>query len=327
MTNTNPKISIIVPIFNAGSHLKPCLDSLINQSLNDIEIILVLDCPTDGSDVIAKQYADTDKRIVIIENKKNMHIGNSRNIGLSIACGEYIGFSDHDDYRSLNMYEELWKVACNNNSDIVMSLQYDEIDDISDVNNYIHNTKETLLQDLLSFGARKKSGAQFVNVTSNIYRNKNIKDKKIQFVDTVYITPEDLIFQIEIIQKSDKINFVSERYYHHQKHELNEGNNKTYTSYIKRSAGVEYIYNFLLKESIYEKYKLYFQAGAYKQFIMSLSGTLLPYPKIIQFVKAVLHLRKYTYTNEIFKSNEFKYLLPSVKHHIFRNFLVYCLKS
>ena len=92
-----PKVSIIVPIYNAGKFLEKCLDTLVNQTLKDIEIILVLDCPTDGSDRIAREYAEKDPRIRLIVNEQNLNIGLSRNEGLKIARGEYIGFSDHDD--------------------------------------------------------------------------------------------------------------------------------------------------------------------------------------------------------------------------------------
>ena len=80
-----PKVSIIVPIYNAGKFLEKCLDTLVNQTLKDIEIILVLDCPTDGSDRIAREYTEKDPRIRLIVNEQNLNIGLSRNEGLKIA--------------------------------------------------------------------------------------------------------------------------------------------------------------------------------------------------------------------------------------------------
>ena len=76
-----PKVSIIVPIYNAGGFLSRCLDSLINQTLREIEIILVLDVPTDGSDKVAEMYAEQESRIKLVYNKSNLHIGFSRNEG------------------------------------------------------------------------------------------------------------------------------------------------------------------------------------------------------------------------------------------------------
>ena len=113
------KVSVIVPIYNAGEKLVRCLDTIVNQTLRDIEIILVLDCPTDGSDVIAKKFAQQDSRIIILENTKNLHIGESRNRGIKIAKGEYLHFSDHDDYRELDMLEKLYRKAEETDADIV----------------------------------------------------------------------------------------------------------------------------------------------------------------------------------------------------------------
>ena len=105
-----PKVSIIVPIYNAGKFLEKCLDTLVNQTLKDIEIILVLDCPTDGSDRIAREYAEKDPRIRLIVNEQNLNIGLSRNEGLKIARGEYIGFSDHDDWSTKNYTKRPGKI-------------------------------------------------------------------------------------------------------------------------------------------------------------------------------------------------------------------------
>ena len=92
------KISVIVPIYNNEQYLKTCLDSLVNQSLNDIEIILIDDCSTDNSYKIAQEYNDNYSNIKLYKNNQNYGQGKTRNIGLDIATGEYIGFIDSDDY-------------------------------------------------------------------------------------------------------------------------------------------------------------------------------------------------------------------------------------
>ena len=76
-----PKVSIIIPVYNAGEYLARCLESVVSQTLKDIEIVLVLDNPTDGSDLVAEEYSQKDSRIKIIKNEKNLHIGFSRNKG------------------------------------------------------------------------------------------------------------------------------------------------------------------------------------------------------------------------------------------------------
>lgn len=95
---TFPKISIIIPVYNVERYLRECLDSCINQTLKDIEIICVDDCSTDNSYNILKEYLDKDSRIQIFRQEQNRKQGTARNRGLKIATGEYIWFIDSDDY-------------------------------------------------------------------------------------------------------------------------------------------------------------------------------------------------------------------------------------
>ena len=107
-----PKVSIIIPIYNVEKKLLcKCLDSLLNQTLQEIELVCVLDCPTDGSDKVVEEYAQKDSRIKIIRNEQNLHIGESRNRGIDTATGEFIGFFDDDDYCEPTMYEQLYLAA------------------------------------------------------------------------------------------------------------------------------------------------------------------------------------------------------------------------
>ena len=108
------KVSIIVPVYNTSKYLKNCLDSLVNQTLKDIEIITIDDCSTDNSLDILNEYKDK-YNIKVIHNNKNKGPGICRNIGLDIATGEYIGFVDSDDYVKNNMFYRMYNAAINNN--------------------------------------------------------------------------------------------------------------------------------------------------------------------------------------------------------------------
>jgi glycosyltransferase involved in cell wall biosynthesis len=330
MININPKISVIVPIHNAGNRLKKCIDTLIQQTLKEIEIILILDCPTDGSDEIAKQYALIDERIVIVQNQQNLHIGESRNRGLEVAKGEYIGFSDHDDFRELTMYEKTYARAIMDNADIVMSYQLDSQDEINRLNEKfdmsVGNFKEKLLSDLIGFGNIEGYGAFFVNITNNIYKKDLIISNKIQFVDTKRITPEDVLFQIECIYRALKISVLKESFYYHVSHESNEGSNYSYIGYEKRSAGIAKIYSFLLHENIFEQYKDSFYVGVTKQFLFALSGTLYPKKNIFKFIKAVKHLRSYPFCKIAFTNYSLQTTKQKIKNKLFRFFLVSIMK-
>ena len=116
-----PKVSIIVPVYNAGSYFSKLLDSLTGQTLKEIEIILVLDCPTDGSDRVAEEYAARDGRIVLVRNRENLHVGFSRNEGLKIARGEYIGFCDHDDWVEPEMFEKMYHQGKETGAEVVVA--------------------------------------------------------------------------------------------------------------------------------------------------------------------------------------------------------------
>ena len=112
-----PLISIIVPVYNVENYLNTCVQSLINQSYRNIEIILVDDGTLDNSGIMCDHYAQCDKRIKSI-HKKNGGLSDARNYGVKIALGEYIGFVDSDDWISTNMYEKLLSNMLANDADI-----------------------------------------------------------------------------------------------------------------------------------------------------------------------------------------------------------------
>lgn len=113
-----PEISIIVPIYNTENYLKRCIDSILNQSFTDFELILVNDGSIDNSGIIIDEYKSKDKRIKVI-HKENGGQGSARNMGLDIAKGNYIGFVDSDDWIHRDMYKYMHKYIKNMNVDIV----------------------------------------------------------------------------------------------------------------------------------------------------------------------------------------------------------------
>lgn len=113
-----PIISIIVPIYRVEQYLSKCIDSLLNQTFKDIEIILVDDGSPDSSPAICDTYKTRDERINVI-HKKNGGLSSARNAGLSISHGKYIGFVDSDDWVEPNMYEEMYNFLVANDCDLV----------------------------------------------------------------------------------------------------------------------------------------------------------------------------------------------------------------
>ena len=115
------KVSVIVPAFNTEKYLHRCLDSLVNQTLKDIEIIVVNDCSTDNSRKILDYYEEKYKSILkVFHNESNRGIGYSRNLGMEKAEGEYLCFLDSDDWVKLDMYEKMYKKAKLESLDLVI---------------------------------------------------------------------------------------------------------------------------------------------------------------------------------------------------------------
>jgi glycosyltransferase involved in cell wall biosynthesis len=115
----SPKISVIIPIYNTEKYLRQCLDSVVNQTLKDIEIICINDGSTDNSLQILNEYASSDNRIKLISLTNNKGVSFARNFGIRVSKGRYIGFVDSDDWIDLNFYENLYLTAEKENSDII----------------------------------------------------------------------------------------------------------------------------------------------------------------------------------------------------------------
>lgn len=116
---TFPKISIIIPVYNVEKYLAECLDSCINQTLEDIEVICIDDCSTDNSYKILEEYQQKDSRIKIFRHEENKKQGTARNKGLDVATGEYIWFIDSDDYIDTKACQILYDVIKDFNIDLL----------------------------------------------------------------------------------------------------------------------------------------------------------------------------------------------------------------
>ncbi|MBQ7210468.1 MAG: glycosyltransferase, partial [Paludibacteraceae bacterium] len=117
-----PRVSVVLPLFNAGEHFRACIDSLVAQAQTDFEVIVVADAPSDGSLKLARDYALQDERIRVIENQTNMHIGMSRNIGLQAVRAPFVVFVDHDDICNPLMLSCLLEKQVESDADVVFGL-------------------------------------------------------------------------------------------------------------------------------------------------------------------------------------------------------------
>lgn len=191
------KVSIIVPVYNVEKYLSECLDSLISQTLSDIEIICINDGSKDSSLEILEKYAQKDKRIVVI-NQENSGVSTARNTGMKCANGEYIGFIDSDDWIDSDFYEKLYNSAKNNDADITVAsiIRYRKIEQKYRVK-YIKEKAFTDLQDKIS----ACSVPRICYVWNKLYRKELIQDDL--FTPNVYF--EDVIWLPNIIKKANKV--------------------------------------------------------------------------------------------------------------------------
>lgn len=127
-----PKLSIIVPVFNMENYLERCVNSILNQTFKDFELILINDGSTDASGIICDSYANMHQNIKVI-HKQNKGLGYARNSGIDVAEGEFIGFIDSDDWVSPHMYEKLI-VACQKYQADIASCNYKKINNFENSN-------------------------------------------------------------------------------------------------------------------------------------------------------------------------------------------------
>lgn len=120
----NPLISVIIPVYNVETYLNSCINSILNQTYKNLEVILVDDGSTDKSPIICDEYANIDDRITVI-HKRNGGLSDARNVGINIARGEYITFIDSDDLVALDMIDYLYKNLIDNNTDMSTCLHAD----------------------------------------------------------------------------------------------------------------------------------------------------------------------------------------------------------
>ena len=118
---SKPKISVIVPVYNVENYIDRCINSIINQTFEDLEIILVDDKSPDGSPQKCDEWGKQDGRIKVIHKSRNEGLGFARNTGLEYAMGEYVTFVDSDDWIDLNMYSDLYSLCKQYNADIIYS--------------------------------------------------------------------------------------------------------------------------------------------------------------------------------------------------------------
>lgn len=234
------KVSIIVPVYNVYQYLDKCLSSLVNQTLKDIEIIVVNDGSKDKSQDIIDAYVKKDNRVKSLI-KKNGGLGDARNYGIEAASGEYIGFVDSDDYIDETMFEKMYNKAKEDDSDIVecdFYWCYPKKNKL-DVATY-YNTSDNIMKDIR------------VMVCNKIFKRDIINKHNITF--PVGLRYEDILFTYKILPYVENISYVDEGLYHYVQRGSSLSNHQTIK--VRDIFQIlEQLINYYKENNIYEEYE------------------------------------------------------------------------
>ncbi|MDD2413500.1 MAG: glycosyltransferase [Bacteroidales bacterium] len=261
---SNPKISIIIPVYNIEKYIAACLDSLINQTLKDIEIICVNDGSTDHSLEILNEYAENDERL-IIKDQINQGVSAARNFGLRVASGEFIMFVDSDDWVDKRISEELYNSAKGENADCVMCSYVKEFGNHSVVNHVFddeylvweeNEVKNNFHRRLFGLNGKELQnpahGDIIVSPCMKLFKSQLAQ--KHYFMDLKEIgTFEDGLYQIMVYHNCKKYIYIDKPYYHYRK--TNESSLTTkYNPYLfEKWQNLYDIMNNIIVENSYDE--------------------------------------------------------------------------
>ena len=258
-----PKISIIVPVYNVEAYLPQCMDSLINQTYGNLEIICVNDGSLDGSDQILQEYAARDDRVHLIE-QENQGLSGARNTGLKYATGEFIMFVDSDDWIDRRTCEIAISVAKGNDADLVFWSYTREFQTVSKdrllywddgevfekkrLQEEIHRRQCGLLGVELK---HPETADSLVTAWGKLYLAEKLRNSNAEFVDTKKIGTEDALFNLHALGCFERAVYIKQPLYHYRK-----TNDASLTSNYKQKLSSQWDYLFDLMQEYIAKNQL-----------------------------------------------------------------------
>lgn len=215
------KVSIVVPICNVEKYLRQCLDSIANQTLKDIEVILVNDGSKDSSGAICDEYVAKDPRFSVI-HKPNSGYGHSMNVGFDACTGEYIGIIESDDYADIDMFENLYNAAIKHKADVVKSNFFNYYSVLEDVHNFVPNIARKFCGKVFCPSTDLKGGDRIAfwnaknTIWSAIYRKDFIRLNNIRFNETPGASFQDTSFSFKVWALAKRVFCVYAAYLHYR---------------------------------------------------------------------------------------------------------------
>lgn len=262
---TIPQVSIIVPVYNVEPFLNRCIKSLVNQTLRNIEIVLVDDGSPDNCPAICDEWEKKDKRIKVI-HKKNEGLGMACNSGMDVVIGEYVAFCDSDDYVDACMYADMYKTAVENQADAVYSgiKTVDQNGEVKPMNDYVgleilkdKSAIHHYLMDIVASEPTCKVERRYpMSAKIVLYRKKVIDDNKLRFVSERVLICEDLIWNMDFMCHSKCIVKIPQTYYYYY--------NNT-ASLSKKIRTDRFSFFKTLREELFRRGEIYKIPSVYKE--------------------------------------------------------------
>lgn len=214
----NPIVSVIMPVYNSALYLPEAIQCILNQSFAEWELILIDDGSTDGSSTICDEYAEKDKRIVVI-HQENSGMCAARNKAITLAKGKYIAFMDNDDSCDKNLLEKSYMAAEKYSADLV---KFGREAIVIDLEGNIYERQERRLDFFQydkegirkNFIALRKKGV-FSPVWDGLYRKELLLEKNIFFDETLRFGEEDTIFSMQVVSEAERLVLIPGVYYIH----------------------------------------------------------------------------------------------------------------
>lgn len=212
--DTVPKVSIVVPVYNGERFIRQCLDSVLNQTHKNLEIICVNDGSTDQSLKILSEYVKNDSRMTVL-SQKNMGMSGARNSGINVATGKYLGFVDCDDYIESTMVEKLVSIAEKTDAEIVITNILLFFEDTLQIKTFRDEILYNSLRNTTFTINQAPDMIKHIGVWDRIFRRDFIEKNQFRFIDKV--TYEDAAFCVQTEMKASKIALTPEHLYFYRK--------------------------------------------------------------------------------------------------------------
>ena len=213
----NIKVSVVIPVYNVEKYLEEAMNSIVNQTLREIEIIAVNDCSTDNSAQLLESFAKKDNRIKIITHEKNKGLSEARNTGIKAVQGEYLYFFDSDDVLELDCLELCYNKSKAENLDFLFfdAVTFYDEDDKSNLKlNYqrTNDLEQKVYTGIEIFEILLKAKRYKDPVWLNFIKTSYLNELNLSFVPGIY--HEDILFSLQLYIEATRVSFINRSFFH-----------------------------------------------------------------------------------------------------------------